>query len=57
MKETKDGRELTVAIVGAGFMGDTHAYGYRRVRSLRAPPVVLPNLRKVVVINAEAARW
>ena len=56
MKETKDGRELTVAIVGAGFMGDTHAYGYRRVRSLRAPPVVLPNLRKVVDIDAGAAR-
>ena len=56
MKETKDGREIRVAIVGAGFMGDTHAYGYRRVRSLRAPPAILPNLRRVVDIDAGAAR-
>ena len=56
MKETTGRRELAVAIVGAGFMGDTHAYGYRRVRSLRAPPAVLPDLRKVIDIDAGAAR-
>ena len=56
MRETADGSEIGVAIVGAGFMGNTHAYGYRRVRSLRARPAVLPNLRKVIDIDAGAAR-
>ena len=49
-------RDLGIAIVGAGFMGDTHAYGYRRVRNLRAPPRLLPDVRTVVDIDAEAAR-
>ena len=35
MRETADGREVGVAIIGAGFMGDTHSYGYRRVGNLR----------------------
>ncbi len=56
MRETADGSEIGVAIVGAGFMGDTHAYGYRRVRSLRVPPAVLPNVRTIVDIDARAAR-
>ena len=56
MRETENGIELGVAIVGAGFMGDTHSYGYHRVRSLRAPPGILPNVRTVVDIDAEAAQ-
>ena len=55
-KDTNDGAELGVAILGAGFMGDTHAYGYRRIRSLRAATAVPPDLRLVVDIDAEAAR-
>ena len=56
MRKTADGNELGVAIIGAGFMGDTHAYGYRRVCSLRARPGVVPNVRVVVDIDAGAAR-
>ena len=56
MRETADGRELGVAIVGAGFMGDTHAYGYSRMHSLRAPPPVLPNIRTVIDVDPEAAQ-
>ena len=37
-----DRQQLGIAIIGAGFMGDTHAYGYRRVRALRKPPDVDP---------------
>ena len=62
MRDPADVNELGVAIVGAGFMGDTHAYGYGRVRSLRRPPPILPNVRTVIDIDAEAAeslaaRW
>lgn len=55
-------RKLGIALVGTGFMGDTHTYAYRRIAALRAPPPLLPDLRIVADIDGAAAesfarRW
>ena len=48
--------KLGIALIGAGFMGDTHAYAYRRVAALRAGPPLVPDPRVVADIDGAAAK-
>jgi len=57
-----DRGKLGIAVIGTGFMGDTHTYAYRRVATLRAAPPLVPDVRIVADIDGAAAeafarRW
>lgn len=57
-----DRRTLGIALIGTGFMGDTHTYAYRRVAALREAPPLVPDIRVVADIDGAAAeafacRW
>lgn len=47
---------LGIAVVGAGFMGDTHTYGYRRIPTLHRPPPLLPDIRVIADVDEDRAR-